>query len=418
MILSNTLALLSLCAPVQSTQTSDQDLAGRVSALEAENAELHRRVDLLAEGQESFDLGEVVPELGPGRDGLGPAASKVYGIDRGVSIGGYGEAVYRANAGATPDQADLLRNVLYFGYRFDEDWVFNSEVEFEHASTESNGAVSVEFAYVDYRLNENTNLRGGLLLTPMGFVNELHEPGTFLSANRPETERRILPSTWGEMGVGVVGDAGPISYRAYLMNSFDAAGFDQSGLRDGRQGGSKAKADDYALVLRADWTERPGVVVGGSLYSGDAGQDTAGLAATHTRILEGHAEWRSGPIWARALYARADVSGVKRLNAFNGFGVNESVGSEQGGGYVEIGYEVLRHVFPDSRAVLYPFVRYEMVDTQADVPSGFQASGENDNDYTTVGLHFAPNPHIVIKLDYTDTDRGDDGVNLLLGYAF
>ena len=127
------------------------------------------------------------------------------------------------DSGAT-DQLDFLRAIVYFGYKWNDHWLFNSEIEFEHASTEDGGEASVEFAYLDYLWKPELNARAGLLLIPMGFVNELHEPTTFLGARRPDVERVIIPTTWRENGFGLFGEAGPVSYRTYVVNGFEADG--------------------------------------------------------------------------------------------------------------------------------------------------------------------------------------------------
>ena len=49
------------------------------------------------------------------------------------------------------------------------------------------------------------NLRGGLMLIPMGIVNEYHEPTTFNGVERPSLDSKIVPTTWREMGIGVSG---------------------------------------------------------------------------------------------------------------------------------------------------------------------------------------------------------------------
>jgi hypothetical protein len=295
-------------------QEDQPDLEGRVQALEQKNAELEQRLEAVADEQERFALGDLVPPIQESRYGLGPAASKVYAGPEGLSIGGYGEALYQARNGRAADEVDLLRAVLYFGYRFSPRWVFNSEIEFEHAGEE----VGVEFAYIDYLYRQALNFRAGLVLIPMGFKNELHEPQTFLTATRGEVERRILPTTWRENGIGAFGDTGPLSYRAYVVNGFDASGFSETGLRGGRQNGSEALVEDAALVARLDWTDTPGLVAGGSFYSGDAGQDQAGLGDTRTTVAELHAEWRSRGLWLRALGSMAWVDDVSQLNAANG----------------------------------------------------------------------------------------------------
>ena len=410
------MATVGLTTPPLSAQ--ETPLEERVKALEAENAELARRFDLLAAERDDDDSAGFFAEIGDRARGLGPAASKVYGVDSGVSLGGYGEAIYQNYSGDAGSTADFLRAVLYFGYRFDDNWLFNSEIEFEHASTGKNGEASVEFAYLDYRCSDDVSVRGGLLLVPMGFINELHEPQTYLGATRPEVERRIIPSTWREIGVGVVGDAGPVSYRAYAVGGFDGAGFDDSGLRGGRQKGSEAKAEDIALVARVDWVDTPGVVVGGSVYFGDSGQGTAGLGDTATSIVEVHGEFRSRGVWARGLYAMADVDDVLQLNAASGAGPTASVGEELNGGYLEIGYDVWSLIDPDSESSVSPYVRYEMIDTQAAVPTGFVSNPANDFDILTVGVNFRPIDQVVIKLDFQDFEATEDRVNLSVGYAF
>lgn len=258
--------------------------------LEEENTELRHNMDAIVDSLEAWTLGDVIAPVGETFSGLGPAASKVYGAD-GLSIAGYGEAIYGLNSGGV-DQFDALRTVLYVGYHFNDKWVLNTEIEFEHAGTSGGGSSSVEFAYLDYLLRDELNLRAGLMLTPMGFVNESHEATTFLAATRPLTEQRIMPSTWRENGVGVHGDVGDFSYRAYVMNGFEGSGFTDEGLRGGRQNGSRAKAEDVAFVARADWEGVPGVVVGASAYLGDSGQDAAGLGDTGTSIINLRSPWR------------------------------------------------------------------------------------------------------------------------------
>ena len=78
--------------------------------------------------------------------GAGPGASRVYHQPKGLSIGGYGEVVYTNYADDRADFAEVLRLVLYVGYRFNEMIVFNSEIEFEHGAKE----IGIEMAYFDF----------------------------------------------------------------------------------------------------------------------------------------------------------------------------------------------------------------------------------------------------------------------------
>src|ERR687893_57876 len=214
-------SLIALLAPPAAAQEADSATVRRLEA----------QVEAITQELEELRLGrDLVVEADTSLYGFGPAASKVYKARQGVSLGGYGEVLYENFAGSreddTPsgstDRLDALRAIVYVGYKFSDKVLFNSELEFEHGSTEEGGSVSIEFAYLEYRLSPRLGLRAGLLLPPMGFINEVHEPPAFLGARRPETERTIIPSTWRESGIGFFGAAGNLSYRAYLVNGFDA----------------------------------------------------------------------------------------------------------------------------------------------------------------------------------------------------
>jgi len=320
---------------------------------------------------------------------------------------------------ARPSQVDFLRLVLYSGYRFTDRFVFNSEIELEHANE-----ASVEFAYVDYLASDALTLRGGLLLVPMGLLNEFHEPTVFFGARRTETETRILPSTWRENGVGVLGTVGRVSYRVYVVNGLNAAGFAASGLRGGRQKGSRARAEDLAFVGRLDLAPTPGVLVGGSVYAGQSDQnqivlDGRRLGVT-TRIVELHGLVQARGVDLRGLYARAGLGDVAALNRALGLQGAQSIGEVLAGGYVQVGYDVLARTARGSS--LTPFYRFERVNTQARVPAGFSANAAMSATYHTLGVEFKPLVQVVVKADYQRvSNRAATGVsqfNVGLGYAF
>jgi len=404
-----------------------ESLEKRVEALEAENATLKANQNALADSYESFTLAGLIPPVGDQRYGLGPASSKVYNVeDSGVSIGGYGELLFSSEAGGSnASQIDFTRAVIYAGYKFNEQWVFNSELEFEHA-TSSSGSVSVEFAYLDYLASTFLNFRVGLLLIPMGFLSELHEPTTYLPARRPDIERMILPSTWRENGAGIFGDTGPFSYRLYAVNGLDALGFRDDGLRGGRQKGSRALAENFAVVGRLDWTDVPGLLVGASGYYGDSGQDQAGLNDTSTTIYDVHAQWNYYGLTMRGVWTQAFVSDVEALQAQIAANnptlpANQTVvGSELEGLYVEAGYDVLAPLELEGSMALSPYARFEWIDTQAAVGTGQTANGDNDYDVWTFGLNFKPIDQIVIKADWQDyrSSSQRDRFNIQVGYIF
>ena len=409
------------------------------AALQARLAEVERKIDVLTQEIEKLRIGEAAAVVPPTSDarmyGVGPAASKVYGKD-GLSIGGYGEITYqnfdaKSQSGEPSDAEDQItvaRAVLYLGYKFDPHFVLNTEIEYENAvvASDKGGEAEVEFAYIDYMHSRAFNGRAGLVLIPMGLVNELHEPTTFLGVRRPDVEDVILPTTWREIGFGAYGTVGPLTYRGYLVNGLNAAGYSaDQGIREGSQEGSEARAKNWAFAGRVDFTAVPGLLLGASIFTGDAGQGRVtpgGLPIqAATTVFDAHADWQWRGVWLRGLYAHTTVADAALVNQLNNFEGDESVGSTQEGWYLQGAYDVLSLV-PGTRMSLQPFVRYEQYDTQAQVPAGYERNPENDVHELTVGFSFKPIDRLVFKADWQQRhDAARTGVNqwnLGLGYVF
>lgn len=414
-----------------------QDLDRRLKALEEkiarlqpspDLAELRQEIDVLSREIEALKNAQQpkaavtdVAEAPPQTYGLGVAASKVYRADHGVSFGGYGELTYRKEHGDL-SRADVLRAVLYTGYKFSNRALFNSELEVEDASTEAGGNVNVEFAYLDYLLHPNANVRAGLVLMPVGLVNEQHEPTAYLGARRPLTETVIIPATWSELGAGVFGDSGRWSYRAYLTTGLRGSEFTgEEGIREGRQGGGNAVAEDFAAVGRADFHPIEGTMIGGSLYSGNSGQgERTGSDRRirgHVSLAEVHADSHFRGTSLRALWARGTAKDVQLLAD-----AVDPVGRSFGGWYVEGGYDLGTFLTKYKDASITPYVRYEHVDTQRRAAAGFERNPENDRKIFTAGVAWKPIPQTVFKVDWENVNNaahtGNDRFNVSLGYIF
>jgi hypothetical protein len=397
--------------------------------------ELRRQLDILAAEVERLRSGEEEIQVTEDKAqalGLGPSAVSIYRKKSGVSIAGYGEMLYEnfddqdegGEAVSRGTQLDFVRNIVYAGYRFSDKFVFNSEIEFEHGSTSLEGSASVEFAYLDYVANDHLTLRGGLLLVPMGLVNEFHEPNVFLGARRPETERRIIPSTWRENGFGAVGSVGILNYRAYVVNGLDGARFGSNGVRGGRQKGSEAKASNMAFVGRLDVAPVPGVFFGASIYRGGSGQGQFEVSGRNldvrTTIGEVHGQVQLRGFDIRGLYARASLDDVADLNEARGLVGTQSIGETMEGGYIQFGYNILSPFFERPGAT--PYYRFEQLDTQAEVPVGFSKNPARDRTFHTFGFEFRPIYNIVVKSDYqwlrNKAKAGINQFNIAMGYSF
>ena len=419
--------------PAKATEKSQPQTNSEISEsqqkTDEEVAELQHKTNVLTEAVESMRTALVLPEEKELKStyGLGPAASKVYQVDQGLSIGGYGEINYQAlvdDKGDGHDNADLERFVLYFGYKFNDWLILNSELEIEHSSTSKSGSVSMEMMSLDFLLDPMFNARAGLMLTPMGFVNLIHEPPFYFGNNRPEVERRIIPSTWRNIGGGLFGEIVPdLSYTMYAMSGLRASGFTSKGVRGGRQKGSKAFAEDWAFVGRLDYAPSaiPGLILGGSSYVGNSGQGEVG-ANVLTQIYEAHMEWKYRGFETRVLGSWGHISDAETLSNYNG----ELIGSSNYGVYAEVAYDVLPLIFSDTSQYLAPFFRYEKFNTVATVYNGAVTDdlslGQYDQDIFQVGFNYKPIPEVVIKLDYRNRNAKEgtvpDEVNIGFGFIF
>ena len=393
--------------------------------------EAERKTDILSSELEKLKTKLFIPEKREYKTeyGLGPAASEVYRVNRGLSIGGYGEAIYTnytANKGDRKDSADLLRAVIYAGYKFNDWIVLNNEFEFEHGTTgegsEEKGEVSVEFSQLDFFLKNYANIRVGLMLMPIGFINEIHEPTTFHGNRRPDVEQYIIPTTWREMGGGLFGQIIPgLQYRMYAINGLNAKGYTSAGIREGRQGGSLSLAEDWAFAGRLDYEPSfaTGVKMGMSTFLGNAGQNEYYLGQkvnAFTQLYEGHIQWHYRGLEMRTLGALGYIGNAGQLSEARG----ETIGSQNYGLYTELAYDVMPLLWKDTTQYLAPFFRYERYNTLASVPAGFDNYKIWDRWIYQGGLTYKPIPNIAIKADYRNINSSGGGLphEFNLGFGF
>ena len=435
MSLSLAFIALSLLAggPAAAQPPADPAAAGGAQSPDPRQIEeLRRRLDVLAAEVERLRSGEpdetTLTEEQRRALGLAPSASRTYRrANPGITFAGYGEMLAEnfareneSGAGGAPTtRIDFVRAVLYTGYRFNDRFLFNSELEVEHGNE-----IFVEFAYVDYRATDNLSLRGGLLLIPLGLVNEFHEPNVYLGARRPETEQRIIPSTWRENGGGILGSAGPVNFRAYVTNGFNGMNYTSAGLRGGRQRGVSARAAHMAFSGRVDVTPIPGVFAGVGFYNGGSGQEQVVFNGTaldmSTTVAEVHGQAQIRGFDVRALFAHATVDDAGDASRALNRAATASMAEAMRGGYVQVGYNVLSQVGSD--LAVTPYLRYEQVDTQHRVAAGFTRALAQDGEFTTLGVDIKPIPNVVLKTEYqwltNAAGTGRNQFNVNLGYSF
>ena len=345
-------------------------------------------------------------------------ANRMMQTDRKLTIGGYAQIDYNQPIGSGTyenGKLDVHRLVMLFGYKFNNRTQFITEIEYEHVKE-----VYVEQAFLDYRLNNFMNLRAGLMLIPMGIVNEYHEPPTFMGTERPLLDKYIVPTTWRELGIGLTGTItnANIRYQAYIVNGFASytdgptlRGSDA--LRKGRQKGAESFMSSPNLTFKAEYFGFRGVNLGisgyfgntqSSLYDGLEKDDVAGVARADSSVvgismIGLDARYNVRGVLVRAQFNYANISNTEQYNFISNPDdkVND-LGSALLGYYVEAGYNVFQTI-PSIKTQLIPFVRYSEVDTHHRVADEIEQNGAYHRTIITTGLGWKITPGAILKAD-------------------
>ena len=370
---------------LDATLSSLQSLSKQVEENAMVSEEANEKAEILAENMESQ-----------------PVAAK-----SATTLGGYGELhlnmLENQATGEESNTLDLHRFVLFLGHDFNDRLRFYSELEIEHAVSggDEPGEVEVEQAYIEYDWANNQSLRAGVILVPVGILNETHEPPTFYGVERNPVEKNIIPTTWWEGGLAFNGGfADAWRYDFAATSGLFTTAEDKYAIRAGRQKAAKARFDSQAYTGRLRWLGVPGLELSASVqYQQDITQETDPLAGG-AWLYTGHVTWQYQGFGLRALYARWSLDGAGP----------EAIGADrQNGWYVEPSWR-----FNENWGI---FARYNNWDNLA--------GSAADSEYTqwNLGINYWLHPQVVFKLDYQDQDAPPgknelDGWNLGVGYQF
>ena len=328
-------------------------------------------------------------------------------IPNGMTLGGYAEVLYNQPESVN-GEIDVQRLILLFGYKFDDRTQFVTELEFEHVKE-----VYIEQAFVNYSVNNSLNVRAGLMLVPMGIINEYHEPTTFNGVERPSMDNKLVPTTWREIGIGFSGrsDAMSMRYQAYIFNGFlshnGTTGLVQgsNGLRSGRQKGAESVFRTPNLSMKLDFYGINGLRLGLSGYFGrtqaanevfDTSGSTVGLS-----MIGFDARYNLRKFTARCQYITSSIKDAFEYNQLTA----KDLASGMSGYYIEGAYNFLPI---RNRQRLFAFVRYENFDTHASVPSNTDRNAAYHRKEITTGLSYHLAPGAVFKMDYQSKSTGLD----------
>lgn len=346
-------------------------------------------------------------------------ASSMLVSDRKLNVGGYGQIDYNqpfGNGTIQNGKLDVHRLVLLFGYRFTNKLSFVTEIELEHVKE-----VFVEQAFINYAFNTYVNFRGGLLLIPMGIINEYHEPPTFNGVERPLIDKYIAPTTWREIGIGLTGSIPEASmrYQFYVVNGFksyqdgDAFLNGKNGLRKGRQKGAESFFNFPNLSARIEYYGLLGLNLGlsgyygktqSTMYSGVKRDDKPAMIAADSSVV-GVAmvgfdvRYNRKGLGLRGQLYYTSISNTGQYNFFTADddGPN-NLASSMYGYYIEIAYNVF-YPFNKIKNKLVPFIRFSQYDTQASVESEIVKNNAYNNTIITTGIGFWFLPQVALKTD-------------------
>ena len=279
-----------------------------------------------------------------------------------------------------------------------------AEIEFEHGGLvkgdidgDTDGEIKLEFATVDISFSEAINYRGGLILSPLGRFNLIHDSPVNDLSNRPLLNRHIIPTTLSEAGMGFFGTLYPsesalLGYEAYVVNGFNDKTV--GSIRSGRGSHKSDNNEEKSIVARVNYSPFLGLDLGTSVHTGtydDAGKE-------NLTIIAFDGSYNRGPLDLKAEYGRASVGGAEKDNRF--------------GIYGQAGYHFLPGAFSQfPNSIFTATFRYDFVDLDlADEESRY-----------TIGLNFRPEEETVLKLDYElyDKDKfGKDGLILSVASYF
>jgi hypothetical protein len=405
---------------------SEADLLQRIEKLAAELEQV--KAELLATRQKTDTVEKRQEALAATAPVSSPPASNI-SVGPQTVITGYGEVNYnRPTKDPSQAQVDVRRAVIGIQHRFDDKTKLVSEFEWEHAVTSATdqGESEVEQLYIEREFNNGLRAKAGLFLIPAGLLNTSHEPTAYYGVERNFVETAIIPTTWREVGLGLSAtmDNG-LTWDVGLTSGFDLTKWDPNST-DGRdsplgsihQEGQLAKARNLSVYGALNWRGVPGLLLGGSIFTGKASQGASDFPAPNARITLGdlHARYTPGKWDLSAVYARGTISDTDAFNASFVAPITP-VPSTFSGWYALAAYKVWK----SGDYALTPFVRYEEFNpakSYSGVSSGVPTGP--DEKVVTLGAGFNLTEGVILKADYQKfkSDNSRDRLNLGVGFSF
>ena len=326
-----------------------------------------------------------------------------------VALGGYVEANWQhlgTDGLSEGHQFQMRRLTLFIASSISKRIKFLSEIEFEDGTKE----INIEFASVDVEFHPLLNLRGGVVMNPIGAFNQNHDGPKWEFIDRPTSATQMLPATWSNVGFGLYGKLYKrnwvYAYEAYLTNGFD----------DQIIGNVENKTFLPASKLNRDRFEesfngQPLITVKGAIRNTMLGE--IGLSYMGGVYNKFQDDGLTFDVKRRVNVVAIDynktISSTRTyLNAEWAFvsvdvpaTYSQQFGSKQSGGFLDIVQPVLRrNIFGFEKSVINAVCRLEYVDWNVGT---FRETGTNiSDDFKAIvgGVSWRPTQQTVIRLNY------------------
>ncbi|MBC7904034.1 MAG: hypothetical protein H7Y27_11455 [Gemmatimonadaceae bacterium] len=326
-----------------------------------------------------------------------------------VAVGGYVEANYQylGQDGITEGhQFQMRRLTLFVSSAIGKRIKFLSEIEFEDGTKE----INIEFASVDFEFSPLLNLRGGVVMNPIGAFNQNHDGPKWEFVDRPISATQMLPATWSNVGFGLFGkkyNKGWVyGYELYLTNGFDESIISNSENKTFLPA-AKKNADRFEesfngsplltakVALKNNKIGEIGLSYMGGVYNKF---EDDGFKLDKKRRVNVFAVDFNSTIGAAKTFVNGEWAwiGIDIPDTYT-----EQFGRKQQGGFLDIVQPVLkRTMFGFENAVLNAAVRLEYVDWNK---GRFQSTGGNISEEivsVVPAISWRPNPQTVLRLNY------------------
>ncbi|QZT35932.1 hypothetical protein K5X82_11575 [Halosquirtibacter xylanolyticus] len=387
------------------------------------------------------------------QNGNAPDALTYLQYDK-IRIGGYGEFLYQkmdyhADQNSSTNGAiaanrglvDIPRAVFSFEYKFTPSIEFVTEIEFEHLGTgsalemeyeeageyekevEKGGEVMLEQVHITKTFAPWFRVRAGHMIVPVGNTNQRHLPHQFFGTVRPESETAILPSTWHETGIAILGAYRKWSYQLQVVSGLTANGFDRKGwIKNGNQKMMETTImTSPAYVARLESRHIKNLILGASFYTGNTTKNTLKPEffkddeKGNVRITSADFTFNNNKFIARGNFLYGNLENAGKITL-----VNSGISSKSQFKRTPVARNAMAwsieagvNLFGWGKArpsKLIPFARYEKFDSMFKTDPGITKDERCNRTKWSVGVNYFLTPTVGLKMDYAQRSFGNENL--------